>query len=92
MTLTESRGHYALTEGKVLDAEGAISIIESFIRELWDGPLKPAMRYVQDAELPIILTYASNGTYARAMQSEEAMEEYIHYLGREIDDAANMDW
>ncbi len=90
--LTELRGSYALTEGKPLDAVEAISIIESFIKELWDGSLKPAMRYIQEAELPIILTYASDGTYARAMQFADAMEEFIYNLGHEIDDAANMDW
>ncbi len=46
-----------------------------------DGSLKPAMRYIQEADLPIILTYASDGTYARAMQSADAMEEFIYNLG-----------
>ena len=70
----------------------AIEVMESFIAKLWDGVRAPARLLLKDAELPIILSHASDGIYSRAMSSEATMEDYVQYLGREVDDAANMDW
>ena len=70
----------------------AIEVMESFIEKLWKGERAPAKLHLDDDGLPVILSYASNSIYARAMASEEDMDEYIRALSRELDDAANMDW
>jgi hypothetical protein len=70
----------------------AIAIMEKFIEKLWQGERAPAKLYLDDADLPVILSHVSNGTYSYAMHSEESMEEYIRHLSRQMDDAANMDW
>jgi hypothetical protein len=70
----------------------AISTIEDFIAHLWSGQRHTAWLYIQDACLPVILTFASDGTYEDAMQSEDDMEQFIYGLTRQMDDAANMDW
>jgi hypothetical protein len=92
VTLTESKGKYAVTGGKRFDEIRALDTVEAFIAELWRGPLEPAKIYIQDAELPLILTFASDGTYKAAMSSVTEMERFVDYLTREMDDAANMDW
>jgi hypothetical protein len=70
----------------------AIEVMESFVKKLWGGERAPAKLHLDDADLPVILSHASDGIYRQAMSSEEVMEDYIKYLSREVDDAANMDW
>jgi len=70
----------------------AIEVMETFITKLWEGERAPAKLHLDDADLPVILTHASDGTYKQIMSSTEEMEEYIKYLSREVDDSANMDW
>lgn len=70
----------------------AIEVMESFITKLWEGERAPAKLLLDDADLPIILSHASDGRYRHIMSSEEVMEDYIKYLSREVDNAANMDW
>ena len=74
------------------DEPRAIEVAESFVAKLWDGERAPAKLYLEEAGLPVILTYASDGTYADAMSSEEDMEHFIEFLTHEMDNAANMDW
>lgn len=74
------------------DEEAAIKTVESFIDALWEGDLAPAKLYLQDAALPVVLTFANNGTYEDAMSSTSDMENFIDGLTHEIDNAANMDW
>lgn len=73
------------------DWEGDYQRIEEFISRLWSNNRAPAQLYVE-AGLPCILTYVSDGTYARAMQSKAEMTAFIDYLGRMMDDHANMDF
>ncbi|ESR01319.1 hypothetical protein F753_01330 [Stutzerimonas chloritidismutans AW-1] len=40
----------------------------------------------------MILTLAADGTYEKAMQSVEEMEQLVDYLEHIADQAANMDW
>lgn len=40
------------------------------IEHLWSGPRAPAKIYLQESGIPVILTYAVNGRYRTAMQSE----------------------
>lgn len=70
----------------------AIQIIESFINFLWMGNLSPAKMYIQESDLPTILTYASDGKYDIAMRSDKDMEMFIEGLSRRMDIAADMDW
>jgi hypothetical protein len=74
------------------DEGAAIETCEKFVDHLWSGALAPAKIYIQDAEFPIVLTFAKDGTYKHAMESEEEMEQFVEYWGREMDNAANMDW
>jgi hypothetical protein len=79
-------------ERLTFDDDAALRIIDAFIQHLWSGPRAPAELYIQKSQLPIILTMASNGTYARAMQSLEEMGHFVDHLAGRFDQAANMDW
>jgi hypothetical protein len=83
--------HFTVGEGLTFDDDAALQVIEEFITHLWGGSRAPAELYIQ-SHLPIILTMASDGTYASAMQSIEEMEQFIDYLSGRFDQAANMDW
>jgi hypothetical protein len=89
--MTQNQRHRFALSGKPPFDEGtAIADIETFIEHLWSGSRAPAKIYIFSA-LPSILTHVIDGTYARAMQSEQDMEEFVAYLTREFDNAANMD-
>lgn len=90
--LTQSQRHrYALTGKPAFDEATAIAEIEKFIAHLWSGSRAPAKIYIF-SELPSILTHVVDGTYARAMASEQEMKEFVEYLNHQFDNAANMDW
>ncbi len=90
--LTQSQRHrYVLTGKPAFDEATAITEIEKFIAHLWSGSPAPARIYIF-SELPSILTHVVDGTYARAMKSEQEMTELVEYLGHQFDNAANMDW
>ena len=88
----QGMGRFSVTGEVEFEEEIALSTIEEFIVHLWSGPREPAWSYIQDAELPLILTLASDGTYDDAMQSVEDMERFAHGLTMQFDNAANMDW
>jgi hypothetical protein len=94
VNLTDPDGSdkFSMWFGPSFDEAAAIQTAELFIEKLWEGDLAPAKAYIQDADLPIILTYASDGTYESAMTSMEDMEYLIEGLTRDMDNAANMDW
>lgn len=73
------------------DDREVIVLIEKFIDHLWTEVAKPAKIYLESG-LPIILTYAKNGSYINAMGSVEEMESLVEHLSYEFDRAANMDW
>lgn len=90
--LTQGQQHrYALTGKPAFDEGIAIADIETFIGHLWSGPRTPAKIYIF-SELPSILTHVLDGTYARAMQSEHNMTEFVDCMSHAFDNAANMDW
>ncbi len=91
LTDPEGRDRFSMWESLSFDELGAIETAEAFVEKLWDGDLAPAKLYLQEADLPIILTYASDGTYQGAMTSLEAMESLVEGMTHEIDRAANMD-
>ncbi|KVE25226.1 hypothetical protein WI93_16790 [Burkholderia vietnamiensis] len=72
--------------------EDALALIDSFINFLWSNGREPARAYLHDTELPIILTYARNGTYAAAMTSVEDMNAFIEHEQAAWDRAADMDY
>lgn len=69
-----------------------MKLIDEFIHHLWSGKREPAYHFIQESGLPLILTYAQNGTYKNAMHSVDSMKEFIEYQHYEQDRAANMDW
>jgi hypothetical protein len=92
LTDTQGQSRFSMTFVPSFDEPRAIEVMESFIAKLWEGERAPAKLYLDNSDLPVILTYARDGTYARVMSSEEDMEIFIEGLSREIDNAANMDW
>lgn len=74
------------------DVDSALVSIARFIPHLWDGPRAPAKVYVQEYELPLIMTMVRDGAYAKAMTSIEEMTHFAHHLAGKMDIAANMDW
>jgi hypothetical protein len=82
----------SMSERLTFDDAAALNTIETFIPHLWSGPRAPAELYVQQSQLPIILTMAADGSYARAMRSMDEMTELVDHLSQEADRAANMDW
>ncbi len=90
--LTDDQLHrYSLNGKPGFDENWAIDEIETFIEHLWSGTRAPAKHYI-DSSLPSILMLVEDGTYASAMKSEDSMKDFVEYLTREFDNAANMDW
>lgn len=72
--------HQVSFTGRVaFDEALAVTEIGSLLYHLWAGALAPARHYLFSV-LPSILSYATDGTYARAMQSEEDMLSFIDGL------------
>jgi len=92
LTDPDGRDKFSMWFGPAFDEAGAIETAELFIEKLWEGDRAPAKVYLQESALPLILTYASDGTYDSAMGSMEDMEYFIEGLTHEMDNAANMDW
>lgn len=83
---------FKLAHGLSFDAPASFRAMEDFIAYLWSGERAPAEQYIQQSELPLILTYVHDGTYSRAMNSVEDMEELVSHLSDEFGRAADMDW
>uniref|UniRef100_A0ABX1N7M0 Uncharacterized protein n=2 Tax=Aromatoleum buckelii TaxID=200254 RepID=A0ABX1N7M0_9RHOO len=83
---------FALTGPLTVEDPEAIKTILSFMEFLWADEREPARIYLQRTSLPVIMTMAADGTYARAMQSCEEMESLAEHLVGEWDRSANMDW
>lgn len=88
----EGRGpHFQFGAGAGYADEAAIALLHQFVDHLWSGPRAPARIYIQD-QLPLILTMAKSGVYARSMASVEEMTDFANYLSEEMDRSANMDF
>jgi hypothetical protein len=72
--------------------EAAIMLLHQFVDHLWSGPRAPAHIYIQEDQLPLILTMAKNGDYGRAMASVEEMREFADHLSWKMERSANMDF
>ena len=84
--------NFALSGPLTVEDPEAIRVILDFMEYLWAGPRERARIYLQRSSLPVILTLAADGTYAKAMKSSEEMESLVEYLVGEWDRSANMDW
>lgn len=73
------------------DWESDYSRIDNFLEMLWSGNRSPAKQYLETG-FPCVLTYASDGTYQKAMRSDEEMSSFIDFIGYQMDTAANMDF
>jgi len=82
---------FSFSESVSRDWEHDYERIDRFVEQLWSGVRLPAKQYVESG-LPCVLTYATDGIYQRAMQSEEEMSQLIEYLSMRMDNAANMDF
>jgi hypothetical protein len=82
---------FSMQGGIAFNEEEAIQAIEAFMDFYWESKTFPEIIYIQST-LPAILPYASDSTYAKAMNSIEDMESFIDYLTGAHDNAANMDW
>jgi hypothetical protein len=69
-----------------------LEVIDEFTSFLWTGIRSPAKVYVQQTQLPLILTMAADGSYSEAMRSSESMAELVHRMSYLSDQATNMDW
>src|ERR1700737_1265410 len=70
----------------------AITLLLTFVSHLWSGSRSPARIYLQEYGLPLILTMAQKGEYARAMASEDDMAAFAHHLAAVMDRHADMDF
>lgn len=90
--LTNNQKHkFSLTGGQEFDERLAITDIEAFLLHLWSESRAPAKLYVF-SNLPSILTYVADGTYTRAMLSENEMTLFVGHLSGAFNRAADMDW
>ncbi len=89
---TMRKSEFSLTPELSFNESEVLAAIEEFSLFLWSGEREPARLYLQEGDLPLILPYASDGTYKRVMSSVQEMTDFIDYITAESDRAANMDW
>ena len=70
--------------GVDLDPTQAFDIIARFESHLWTGWRAGAKLYIQDYELPTILSMAADGTYERAMSNEQTMVDFTEQLAKRL--------
>jgi hypothetical protein len=88
----KGKPRFSFSSNLAFDEHKAINTIEKFVETLWKGEREPAKLYIQESDLPLILTYAADGTYQKAMNSAKDMEEFVDYLHAQWERAANMDF
>lgn len=88
----QSKTAYRFGAGLDFRMAPSIALVRSFMDHLWSEPRSPAKIYIQDYQLPAILTYVADGTYAEAMRTDADMEAFASYMAQRQDDAENMDF
>jgi hypothetical protein len=83
---------FSLVSDVTSDERTALKVMQDFITHLWSGDRMPAQIYIQESGLPTILPLASDGTYARAMSSNQEMKSLVDAMVHSFDSAADMDW
>ena len=86
------RASFRFGFGVDLDPTQAFDTIARFESHLWSGQRAPLRLYIQEYELPAVLSMSADGAYERATASEQAMTDFADSLITQIDNAANMDW
>ena len=92
MPYDRRRESFRFGSGVNLDPTEALDMIERFESQLWSGWRAGAKLYLQDYELPTILSMAADGTYDQARSSEKRMTDFTKHLAGQFDLAADMDW
>lgn len=82
---------FSMQIGVTFDNEEAVQAISDFMNFYWESSAFPEVIYIQST-LPSILPFASDSTYAKAMESTEDMENLVRHLSLAQENAANMDW
>lgn len=85
-------GLFSLDGEPEIADETTLNEIGEFISFLWANDIEPAMYYIQQSGLPLILPMAKDGSYLAAMESIEGMKECVEHLTRAFDIATDMDW
>lgn len=88
----KGKPRFILSDNLSFDEHKVLNTIEKFIKVLWKGKRGPAKLYIQESDLPLILTFAADGTYQKAMKSTKSMKDFLDRLCYEFDQAANMDF
>ena len=78
--------------GADLDPTEVFDTISRFESCLWSGPRARIEQYIQEYELPAMLSMSADGTYERAASSDQRMVEFTEHIVGAMDNAANMDW
>lgn len=91
LTHKPERPAFSLGLDEEIPEAKAIQVVESFITFLRSSECT-AFQYIQESDLPTILSYATDGTYQQAMASIEDMEVLVKRLTHKWEQAANMDW
>ena len=86
------REPFRFGSGAELDPTQAFDAIARFESYLWSGRRARVKQYIQDYELPAILSMSADGTYERARSSDQDMVDFTEHLIAQMDNAANMDW
>lgn len=94
LRLPHQQGSVSMRFGQGIDfvEHAAIDLIEGFIEHLWSESHAPARFYIQESHLPLVLSHAKDGTYARAMVSEDKMLAFCEYQWELHDRYTNMDF
>ena len=87
-----NRESFRFGSGAELDPTQAFEVIARFESHLWSGRRARVKLYIQDYELPAILSMSADGTYERARASDQDMVDFTEHLIAQMDNAANMDW
>ena len=87
-----NREPFRFGSGAELDPTQAFDAIARFESYLWSGRRARVKQYIQDYELPAILSMSADGTYERARSSDQDMVDFTEHLIAQMDNAANMDW
>ena len=83
---------FGLGAGVAYRNHQTLLLLREFIDHLWSGDREAAQLYIMDHGHPLILTYAQDGQYARAMSSLDCMEAFADRLAYEFDRHANMEY
>jgi hypothetical protein len=83
---------FGLGLGLEFDFSQVFSQFDQFEQVLWSPPRAPARLLLEETSLDTVMSFARDGGYAEAMQTEEAMREFVIGLSHQFDRAANMDW